>query len=978
VQIEAEGASDLPRPTPEIADAAQCATSNTLAPGTKAEVAAHLSQAPTRSEQSTLLSGTMALLLTDIEGSTAQWQESGPAYASALALHHMLLRQQFRRYDGHEIKEMGDGFVVAFARPSEALACAVAGQRALTDQPWPQEVGAIRVRMALHVGEIEVEDDDFRGLALHQASRLLSAAHGGQILCSEAVAALVRHDPELEARLEELGIYRLRDLPAPQRLFQVIGLGQAYQDFGPPKAERANSATLPHVFTRFIGREREVDGLCRLLLPDAKPSTSPPSAVARLVTVMGPGGVGKTRLALEAAHQLVEPLSGAVFFAPLAAVQEAGRLTDALLDALKLSRLPNRDPLDQAVAFLKQQPALLVLDNFEQLLGEEGCSRECVGVVSALLERVASLRVLVTSRQRLGLVGEREYALSPMALPQVGSDQPSTLPERLSDVESVALFVDRAQAARPDFQLTSRNAAAVADLCVGLEGIPLALELAAARSQVLTPSQMLSQLKARFKFLVGRGRGLSDRHRTLEAAVEWSFRLLSPELQRFFSRLCVFRGGWTLEAAEEVCEEPMALDYLSDLRDSSLVVTEEVGETVRFRMLETMREYARSRLTDAEQSALSQRHLQYYLSLAEATSVHRAREIGLHEAEIDNYRAAMRFSRTVVDGKEVGLRLTLAVVGRLMGQRSYSEVREWLNAAMNREGEVSPVLWATALNVAGYAALKQEDGATAVPLLTEAISVATTIEAWDIVHNSMAYRDYFTYGEEMLRRCEEMVAFARQHQNLAWIMVAQASYGFRLAEEGLFESARQQIEAAMTLAPAVRDGWEVPYVKDRHAHIVYWSGDMAGARTLVEENLAVQREFKNREGAAYFLLILGSIEFEQTEDEAAYRHWLEALNTFTELGLSLGVIRSLEAMAQPTWRRHRSAATAASLLSAARNLRGSQPLPMVDRRYYAILPELEASLDAETFQAAQQSGRAFSVEAAASYLMDLLQRGAIL
>jgi predicted ATPase len=326
----------------------------------------------------------------------------------------------------------------------------------------------------------------------------------------------------------------------------------------------------------------------------------------RLVTLTGSGGSGKTRLAVEVARGLVEEFQGAVWFVSLADLSDARLIVESVRDALRLPRSPSMDPLEQVVAALGRQPALLLLDNFEHLLIHGAA------LVRDLLERVETLTVLVTSRQRLDLAGERELVVLPLPIPRAADSV-----EELIRCESVQIFTDRAQAVRSEFEVTSANARAVAELCRRLEGIPLAVELAAARAQVLTPAQMLAQIADRFDLLVSRERDVPTRHRTLRAALDWSYQLLSPELQRLFARLSVFRGGWTAEATEAVCEEPKALDYLEVLRECSLVVAEEQTQEMRFHMLETLREYAREQLSPEERVVLEQRHAAHFLALAE-------------------------------------------------------------------------------------------------------------------------------------------------------------------------------------------------------------------------------------------------------------------------------------------------------------------------------------------------------------------------
>ncbi|HEX8958725.1 MAG TPA: BTAD domain-containing putative transcriptional regulator, partial [Solirubrobacterales bacterium] len=588
-------------------------------------------------------SGTVTFLLTDIEGSTALWERAGDAFREALARHHALLRHEFRRAGGHEVKEAGDSFLVAFASASDALACAVACQRALAAQEWPESVGALRVRTLIHTGDVTHEGGDYHGLPLHRASRMLHAGHGRQILCSEATTGLLRRDLESEVSLLDLGVYRLRDVDEPERLFQVDYPGMPRREFPALRAERGYAGRLPLQLTRFFGREKEIERIERLLKQDG----------ARIVTLTGPGGTGKTRLAIEAAGRLLDHFDGAVWFVAAADLSDASVLPDAIHDAMRLPRSGGGDPLAEVVEALSHQPALLILDNLEQVVdgGAEA--------VRELAARLPSLAVIATSRQVLGVDGEREFVVDPLPVP---SGPVSA--ERLGLYESVRLFVDRAQAVKPDFQVTNGNAPAVAELCVRLEGIPLAIELAAARASVLSPTQMLYQLGNRFEFLVSRRRGVAERQRTLRAAVDWSYRLLSPDLQRFFARLSVFRGGCTVESAESVCEEPLALDALAQLRESSLVLTETCPTCgrMRFRLLETLREYAWGRLSAEEQSEIERRHAAHFDELAEQaepylTGPDQATWLAHLDAEHDNLRAALGWADR---SGEAEMRLRLA------------------------------------------------------------------------------------------------------------------------------------------------------------------------------------------------------------------------------------------------------------------------------------------------------------------------------
>jgi predicted ATPase/DNA-binding SARP family transcriptional activator len=644
-------------------------------------------------------STTLTFLLTDIEGSTRLWEQAGAAFPEALALHHATLRRVFSAFDGQELKESGDGFIAAFGGARQALAAAVAGQQELAAAAWPAATGSLRMRMVLHTGDVECREGEYHGLALHRAARMLDAAHGGQVLLSEATAGLVGRDLPPELSLLELGVYRLRDVSGSERLFQVVYPG-APEAFPPLRAEAGYAARLPQRLTRFFGREREIEILSEWL---REPGT-------RLVTVTGPGGTGKTRVALEVAERLIHPFLGAVWFVALADTTDPAVCADTVLDSLGLTRSPLREPLDQVSEFLAKQRSLLVLDNFEQLV--EGGTE----MVRSLITRVPVVTCLVTSRRSLGLAGEREFPLPPLPIPN-GPDTP----ERLSLYDSVRLFVDRAQGVRPDFQVTSHNAPAVAALCERLEGIPLAIELAAARAQVLTPGQMLAQVANRFELLTTRKRDADSRHRTLHAAVEWSYRLLTPELQQFFSRLSVFRGGWTVEAAEAVCEEPLALDYLAQLRECSLVLCEETPDAMRFRMLETLREYGAEQLSTEGMAGLQRGHAEYFVNWVEqeaasardrqtGTALERVRDLyDRFDREYDNLRAAVEWLIARKDGTEAGLRLLLGPRTFWRERGRHRDARRWFQQLLEQQTPVPGSLRASAAFWAGNLAKQVAD-----------------------------------------------------------------------------------------------------------------------------------------------------------------------------------------------------------------------------------------------------------------------------
>ncbi len=416
----------------------------------------------------------------------------------------------------------------------------------------------------------------------------------------------------------------------------------------PVQSQTASATDLPRLplrLTRFFGRQTEIEWLENRI-----------RSGARLVTVTGVAGCGKTRLAVEVAERLVPHFEGRVWFVSLAPISDGRFIGEAILDTLGVTPSPSMDSLEQAAARIGAAPSLLVLDNLEHIV-EAGAA-----AIRVLLERATGLQTMATSRRTLDLSGEREFPLSPLPLPDSNVEV-----ESLSPQPSVSLFIDRAQAVRPDFQLTPRNAETIVSICRRLEGIPLALELAAARTQVLAPGQILSGLNKRFDFLVSRKRDIGDRHRSLAAAIEWSFQLLSKDLQEFFCRLTVFRGGWTLEAAREVCQEPDAFGLLEQLHEASMVIVEETSHGSRFRFLETMREFGTECLDTCSRQDLQQRHTLYFLSFAEIAET----GLGGHEqmtwlamlrAEDGNLCAALEWCLTVPEGLEPGLQMAAALL----------------------------------------------------------------------------------------------------------------------------------------------------------------------------------------------------------------------------------------------------------------------------------------------------------------------------
>ena len=527
--------------------------------------------------------GTVTFLFTDIEGSTKIWEDHPDAMGPALARHDDLLRWSIEDNGGFVFNTVGDAFCAAFPTAGPALEAALASQLALTAEPWGTEV-PLRVRLALHTGSAEERDGDYYGPTLSRVARLLAAAHGGQVLISAATQELARDQLPADASLRDLGEASLKDLARPERVFQLLHPALA-ADF-PALRSLDNPAlpnNLPQQLTSFIGRGKELAEIRALL------------GGTRLLTLTGAGGSGKSRLSLQAAADVLDQYEGGVWFVKLASLTDPALVPQTVADALGVSEEAGKASVRTLTDWLRPRRLLLVLDNCEHLIAA------CAALAAELLRACPGVHLLASSREPLGVAGEQAYRVPSLSLPDPKKGETAVA---LSQYEAVSLFIERARAVRADFAVTDANAPAVAQVCFRLDGIPLAIELAAVRVRSLSVEDINARLNDRFRLLTGGARDMLPRQQTLRALIDWSYDLLTEQEKTLLRRLSVFAGGWTLAAAEAVgpgegatggvIEDWEVLDLLTSLVDKSLVVYEEGADGgARYRLLETIRHYGR-------------------------------------------------------------------------------------------------------------------------------------------------------------------------------------------------------------------------------------------------------------------------------------------------------------------------------------------------------------------------------------------------
>ena len=907
--------------------------------------------------------GTVTFLFTDIEGSTKLWEEHPEAMRAALGRHDVLLRHVIEAHHGYVFKTMGDAFDAIFATAPDALATALAAQRALAAEAM-EVPGGLRVRMALHTGAAAERDHDYFGPALNRVARILSAGHGGQILLSEATRALVEQSLPTDVNLRDHGHHRLKDLARPEHIFQVV-TPDLPADFPPLKSLDTLPNNLPRQLTSFVGREREIAEVKRLV------------SNTYLLTLTGAGGAGKTRLALQVAADLVEMFPDGVWLVELTPLSDPSLVTQTVAFALGV-REEHRPLITTLTDSLRPKSLLLLLDNCEHLL------LACAQLTETLLRACPHLRVLATSQEGLGVAGELTYRVPSLSLPDLRQLPPL---EQLTQFEAIRLFVERAAVSRSGFALTGSNAPVVAQICYRLDGIPLAIELAAARMKVLSVEEIAARLDDRFRLLTAGSRTAPPRHQTLRAALDWSYDLLPEKERTLLRRLSVFAGGWTLEAAEAICAGEGAdayevLDLLTHLVDKSLaVVIEDQRMKTRYRLLDTVRQYSRERLLEAAEEASTRRlHRGWYVQLAEEAEPElqgpeQTVWLDRLEVEHDNMRAALEFSGSQDDSEQAELRLAGALWRFWEVRGFWTEGREWLEAALSRYSDIVTSARVKALNGAAYLAFFQGDYGRAQTLGEESLALSRKLGD---KRGTASCLNILGLEACRLEKYDRAAALGVESLTLSQEVgdkwgVADALLVVGLVARGQGDSAQAAalLEESLTKFRELGHKWGEAITLNNLGLVAREQGDYPRATALLEETLTKFRELGDNWGIAFAEASLGIVAWYRRDYERAAALYKESLTLRSELGDKRGTATCLVGLAGVAGALGQ-AERAAVLFGAAEALREAIGLPLppfIRDDYERYVAAARGMLDGAAFAAAWARGRAMTLEQAIDDVM---------
>ena len=777
--------------------------------------------------------GTVTFLFTDIEGSTKMWEAHPDIMRVTLARHDALLRQTIQAAGGYVFKTIGDAFCAAFSTPSDGVNAVLNSQIAIASENWPKET-PIRVRMALHTGAAESRDNDYFGPPVNRVARLLGVAHGGQSILSQATFELIRDFLPPQTGVLDLGSHLLKDLARPEQIFQLVH-PELRSSFPELRSLSKQPNNLPLQLTSFVGRESEID------------TVKAQFERFRLITLTGTGGSGKTRLSIQIAAEILESFPDGVWLIELAGISDDMEMVRSLAGVLGVVEDREIDLTTAIANSIRSKSMLIILDNCEHIIDSTA------KLADALLKSCPQLKILATSREQLGIAGESTLRVPPLSIPDSTTTYSSSA---LSQYGAVQLFIDRALQADQSFSVTNSNAPAVASICCQLDGIPLAIELAAARVRSLPVDQIEARLVNRFQLLTGGSRVSLPRQQTLRALIDWSYGLLSTQEKTVFQRLSVFSGGWTLAAAEAVCSDDEiqgwdVSDIVLSLVDKSLVVVHDHSGIHRYLFLESIREFAREHLVETDlQDTYQERHLNYYVQFAkEGMAGIRGKDqkqwLSKLDPEQDNFRAALRFGVCT----PAGLTLAGSHWWYWYYRGQLTEGRAWLMSTLEGNPNAEPVLRADALNGAGVLAEYQGD-----------LEIALLLN-----HES----------EKIYREADLKWQLAMSLNNI----------GNVYSSKGEFNNSENYWTKALTIWLEIEATGKLQDVSglaaslDNLGNIAFQKENWDEARDFYQQGYEMRLRAGNQILAAYSLVNLGALETKVGNHEAALHHFQRGLET---------------------------------------------------------------------------------------------------
>src|SRR5688572_21257590 len=919
-------------------------------------------------------SGTVTFLFTDIEGSTKLAQQYPDEMPALLARHNELLRKAVEAHNGFVFRIVGDSFSVAFHTASDALNAALDAQRLLQNESWTP--APIKVRMGIHTGtaqlEVHANESSYSGYAtLALTQRIMSAGHGGQILLSQSVFDLVQERLPNNVQLIDMGERQLKDVMRLEQIYQLVSL-DIQADFPPLKTLETFKHNLPQQLTSFIGREHEMEEAKNLL------------SQTRILTFIGPGGTGKTRLSFQVAADQIAHFKDGVWLVELAPLTDPTYIISTIASVFKLREAQGTTLHDSLVDYLRGKQLLLILDNCEHLV------ESCAKISEEFLLTCPNLKIIASSREALGIDGETVYRVPSLSLPQ-DFQSPSEQQgfESLMNYESMRLFVERATKVEPHFRLTATNASFVTQICHRLDGIPLAIELAAARVKLFTPEQIAARLDDRFKLLTGGSRTALPRQQTLRALIDWSYQTLNETEQQVLRRLAVFSGGWTFEASESVVGEMEAMDGLSGLVNKSLVKVEEQDGESRYRYLETIRQYAMEKLLESGDTVDARnRHLAYFIDYARDAEEHfgtaqRLMWVNRLEVEHDNLRSALGWG--LESNPESALQMVRSLAGFWLSRSYMTEGCNWCQAAISR-AEASATdrhnideTLAQAYSALARLSINRGDHHTGQTAARKGVALARQLD--DPLHlartlhflgMSSVFLGDVTLAFEALHESEGICRKFDYKDELASVLQSLAYATMEIHGSPAAKQLQSYMEESLALSRGSVDPEAAVRSEGILAKLAFYRGDLAEARKHADLMLDLHKEMGDQlsvtghqSGMAHVARQLGNFD----EALSLYR---ETLRDWQRIGHRGAVAHQLECFAFIA-KAQEQGERAAKLMSAAKALReasSSPRTPQESLEYDREVAGLRAGMDEKTFNSLWAEGRAMSMEQVIEFALE--------